>query len=136
MAILFISHNLSVVADTADVVCVMYGGRVVEYASVEDLFSGCYHPYTRGLISCIPRLGERKPRLTTIDDIITNPDQFRRLPGYRSGIIPWWPHMDPPEDVSEAPGQEYCLHEIDPGHWVGCWRTEYLRHHPERLPDI
>ncbi|MBT8486327.1 MAG: ABC transporter ATP-binding protein, partial [Phycisphaerae bacterium] len=66
MAILLITHDLGVVAQHADVVCVMYAGRVVEYASVRDLFESPAHPYTRGLFSAIPRLGARRPRLRTV----------------------------------------------------------------------
>ncbi|MCP4496699.1 MAG: ABC transporter ATP-binding protein, partial [Phycisphaeraceae bacterium] len=66
MGIMLITHNLGVVAENADVVCVMYAGRVVEYAKVYDLFDRPLHPYTRGLFNSIPRLGEAKHRLTTV----------------------------------------------------------------------
>src|SRR5690606_31046096 len=59
MAIMLITHALGVVAENADVVCVMYAGRVVEYATVLELFDNPMHPYTRGLLASIPRIGER-----------------------------------------------------------------------------
>jgi len=54
MGILFITHNLGVVAEIADTVAVMYGGRIVERATVEDLFDRPSHPYTRGLLASMP----------------------------------------------------------------------------------
>ena len=55
MGVLFITHNLGVVAEIADRVVVMYGGRVVEEAGVHALFGAPRHPYTRGLLACLPR---------------------------------------------------------------------------------
>jgi peptide/nickel transport system ATP-binding protein len=54
MSILFITHNLGVVAHHADDVAVMYAGRVVESAPVDDLFARPQHPYTQGLLACLP----------------------------------------------------------------------------------
>ena len=137
MGMMLITHDLGVVAENADVVCVMYAGRVVEYARVQPLFERSFHPYTRGLFSSIPKLDERKKRLTTVDQIIRNPDEFRKLPGAEKGVIPWWPTMPSPPDLAKSPGgSEYVLHEIEPDHWVGCWRTEYLEANPTRRPDI
>ena len=137
MAVMLITHDLGVVAETADVVCVMYAGRAVEYAAVYDLFEKAHHPYTRGLFSSIPKVGDDKRRLTTIDEVIGDPDQFKKLPGYDTGIVPWWPTMPPPADMATSPGgSDTVLHEIEPDHWVACWRTEHLEHHPSRRPDI
>jgi peptide/nickel transport system ATP-binding protein len=58
---LFITHNLGVVQYMADRVAIMYLGRIVEYASVEELFSKAKHPYTKSLLEAIPDLEERKP---------------------------------------------------------------------------
>ena len=58
---LFITHNLGVVQYMADRVAIMYLGRIVEYASVEELFSKAKHPYTKSLLEAIPNLEERKP---------------------------------------------------------------------------
>ncbi len=62
MAIIIITHDLGVVAETADVIAVMYAGRIVEYGSVEQIFSAPQHPYTWGLLKSIPRMD------TTRDD--------------------------------------------------------------------
>ncbi len=52
-------------------------------------------------------------------------------------MVPWWPTMPPPADLAETPGGvDSVLYEIEPHHWVGCWRTEQLRHHAMRPPDI
>ncbi len=66
MAILFVTHNLGVVADLCDRVAVMYAGRIVETASVFDLFESPRHPYTEGLLQAMPQLGERGQRLAAI----------------------------------------------------------------------
>ncbi|MFN8719491.1 MAG: ABC transporter ATP-binding protein [Rhodospirillales bacterium] len=60
MSILFITHNLGVVAEIAHEVAVMYAGRVVEQADARTLFAHPRHPYTRALLACTPRLGERR----------------------------------------------------------------------------
>ncbi len=71
-SILFITHDLGVVAGIADVVVVMYKGKVVEYASAKDLFKNPKHPYTKALLNSIPRPGRefRKKRLSTVDDSV------------------------------------------------------------------
>lgn len=66
MAVLFITHDLGVVAQLADWVCVMYAGQVVEIASVETLFENPAHPYTHGLFSCLPDPAKRFESLTPI----------------------------------------------------------------------
>ena len=81
MAIVIITHNMGVVAETADRVIVMYAGRVVEEARVESVFDAPRHPYTRGLLSCIPSLEGTARRLTAIPG--TLPDPRRRPPGCR-----------------------------------------------------
>jgi len=137
MAMMLITHDLGVVAENADVVCVMYAGRAVEYARVHDLFEKPCHPYTRGLLAAVPRLGERKRRLTTIDQVVGDPDEFRKLPDHDKGVIPWWPTMPPPQGLAATSnGGDSVLHEIEPDHWVGCWRTAHFEGQVSRRPDI
>jgi peptide/nickel transport system ATP-binding protein/oligopeptide transport system ATP-binding protein len=62
MAIILITHDMGVVAETADRVLVMYAGRIVEQARVEKLFDAPLHPYTRGLLDCVPTLEQEKVR--------------------------------------------------------------------------
>ncbi len=142
MGIMLITHDLGIVAGHADVVCVMYAGRVVEYAGVYELFRRPLHPYTRGLLSSIPRLGERRERLTTIRDVVENEAEFTRLSGAAQGVRPWWPWHSPPRDLvhdSAAAGAgDYALYEVEPEHWVGLWRTVAVvaGTRPTREPDL
>jgi oligopeptide/dipeptide ABC transporter ATP-binding protein len=73
MAILLITHDLAVIAETAHRVVVMYAGKIVEEASVRDLFASPMHPYTRGLMGSIPRLDETRDRLISIDGVVPSP---------------------------------------------------------------
>jgi oligopeptide/dipeptide ABC transporter ATP-binding protein len=66
MAILLVTHDLGVIAQTSQRVLVMYAGRIVEHASVRDLFARPLHPYTRGLLDSIPRSQDRRARLSPI----------------------------------------------------------------------
>jgi peptide/nickel transport system ATP-binding protein len=137
MGIMLITHNLGVVAENADVVCVMYAGRVVEYANVFELFDRPLHPYTRGLFNSIPSLRDSRSRLTTVDEVVRDPAQFRLLPGFRDGIVPWWPETPAavkPPTVAGAP--DYALHEIEPNRWVGVWRSEAVHAKPSRRPNL
>jgi oligopeptide/dipeptide ABC transporter ATP-binding protein len=76
MAILLITHDLGVVAENADTVAVMYASRVVEFATVEDLFDRPQHPYTEGLFRSVPKLGSDVSRLQTIAGNVPNPANF------------------------------------------------------------
>src|SRR5439155_18422874 len=76
MSILLITHDLGVVAENADVVNVMYASRIVESATVEDLFDHPQHPYTEGLFRSVPKLGAHAERLQTIAGPVPNPARF------------------------------------------------------------
>lgn len=67
MAILLITHNFGIVADFADRVAVMFRGKIVENGPTREVLQSPQHPYTRSLIACIPRLGAKQKRLTTIN---------------------------------------------------------------------
>jgi len=74
MAVLLVTHDLGVVAQRADEVAVMYAGRIVEQAPVERLFDAPLHPYTRGLLASVPKLGaERSRRLEAIPGMVPDP---------------------------------------------------------------
>jgi oligopeptide/dipeptide ABC transporter ATP-binding protein len=77
LAMLLITHDLGVVAETADRVAVMYAGKIVEQAFVRELFKRPRHPYTEGLLRAVPRLDEsgeeKKRRLQTIEGVVPNP---------------------------------------------------------------
>ncbi len=70
MAVILITHDLGVVAETADKVIVMYCGRVVEQADVKELFKAPKHPYTKGLIESIPKLSDDRERLYMIKGMV------------------------------------------------------------------
>src|SRR3954454_3615490 len=76
MAIMLITHDLGVVAENADVVAVMYASRVVECATVEDLFDKPKDPYTEALFKSVPKLGAHVERLDTISGTVPNPARF------------------------------------------------------------
>ena len=78
-ALLLITHDLGVVAETVDEVVVMYAGRIVETGTVEEVLLEPRHPYTRGLLSSIPSRGKRGQRLSVIKGVVPNP--FRMPPG-------------------------------------------------------
>jgi oligopeptide transport system ATP-binding protein len=63
MGLVLISHDLGVVAENTDRVCVMYGGRIVEDAPIDDIFDAPAHPYTKGLLAALPELGHRRAEL-------------------------------------------------------------------------
>ncbi len=71
-AVILITHDLGVVAELADRVAVMYAGRIVEYTTVQKLFTNPRHPYTRGLIASIPLLGKVTKRLEVIPGSVPN----------------------------------------------------------------
>ncbi|MCC5822607.1 MAG: ABC transporter ATP-binding protein [Phycisphaerales bacterium] len=138
MGVMLITHDLGVVAENADVVCVMYAGRIVEFATVYELFDNPMHPYTRGLLASIPKIHERNERLVTIKEVVENPAQFRQLPGAEQGVTPWWPWNDAPKDLKPRPepAGDYALRLVKPDHWVGCWRTEALADDNSPPPEL
>ena len=70
MAVLLITHNFAIIPGLAKNVAVMYRGKVVEYGDTEQILRDPQHPYTKALIACIPRLGDKRRRLQTIESII------------------------------------------------------------------
>lgn len=80
LAVLLITHDLGVVAETVDRVCVMYTGKIVEESNVEELFADPKHPYTRGLLNSVPKLTDavtaRHSRLQTIEGMVPSPTQL------------------------------------------------------------
>jgi ABC-type dipeptide/oligopeptide/nickel transport system ATPase component len=67
MAIMLITHNFGIIQNIADRVIVMFRGKIVEQGATAEVLDNPQHPYTQALIDCIPKIGERRERLTTID---------------------------------------------------------------------
>ena len=110
-AILFITHDLAVIAQVADRVAVMYAGKIVETAPVEEIFKNPAHPYTERLLECRPRRDLRGKTLETITGIVPSPKDY--APGCR--FCDRCPHVfEPCHDV--VPEQV----EIASGHLVSC----------------
>jgi len=113
MAIMLITHDLGVVAEMAHDVVVMYAGKIVEQADAETVFERPHHPYTKGLIASIPRLGERRTRLEVIKGTVPNP---LNLP---SGCLfkRRCPYAMPICDTAPP------FQQVEPGHFSRCWLT-------------
>ena len=129
MSIMLITHDLGVVAENADVVAVMYAGRVVEYGSVHDVFDNPLHPYTRGLFDSMPILGSSKHRLRTIEGNVPNPAD---LP---TGC-PFHPRCRSFEGDTHCTTNDPPLHEIAPGHWASCWHVDGHEQAKATRPDV
>jgi ABC-type dipeptide/oligopeptide/nickel transport system ATPase component len=137
LGMILITHDLGVVAQHADVVCVMYAGRVVEYARTLDLFERPLHPYTRGLLHAAPRLGSPRERLVTIREVIDDESAFR-LHGHTPDVRPWWPHHAGPANVqrSDSPASDSVLARVAPQRLIALWRTPDALSLPAPCPDL
>ena len=114
MSMIIITHDMGVVAETADNIAVMYAGQLVEYAPALDLFDRSEHPYTEALLAALPQLegeGIREGRLTAIPglppSLIDPPDACR--------FAPRCPYADTQDSCTR---EEPALREIRTGHWV------------------
>ena len=112
LAMIFVTHDLGIVARICDRVAVMYGGRIVEIGPVRRIFKSPAHPYTRALLEAIPRLGTRRDRLTTIEG---QPPDLAKLPA-GCAFAPRCPHAVD-RCRAEAPGETM----VAPDHATRCW---------------
>lgn len=114
--IILITHDLGVVAETADRVAVMYAGQFVEVADVYSLFNNPKHPYTRSLLKSIPQSNEmvddETGELHVIQGTVPNIVNLPRTGCRFAHRVPWLP-----EDAHE---ENPTMHEVEPGHWVRC----------------
>jgi oligopeptide/dipeptide ABC transporter ATP-binding protein len=114
-AILFITHDLGVIASMADDVAVMYLGKIVEIGPVRPIFHNPRHPYTQGLMNSIPSLtSKKKKRLVAIDGVLPDPLEAPQGCGFRTRC----------PRAEEVCSREFpVLREVAPGHRVACWLT-------------
>ncbi|WP_042667201.1 ABC transporter ATP-binding protein [Desulfurococcus amylolyticus] len=111
LSIILISHDLSLIAEIADKIAIMYGGEIIEYGPSEVIYNRPMHPYTIGLLGSIPRLHGELRDLTWIPGF--PPDLANPPPGCR--FMPRCPKAF--NKCSEKPP----LVEVEPGHYVKCW---------------
>jgi peptide/nickel transport system ATP-binding protein len=114
MSVLLITHDLGVVAETCDQVAVMYAGKIVEYAPVNELFENPKHPYTHGLFRSLPSLSDRKDKLEAIPGTVPNPLDFPSGCRFRTRC----------PLAQELCKEEPPLRELAPHHFVACHFAE------------
>jgi oligopeptide/dipeptide ABC transporter ATP-binding protein len=112
LAMIFVTHNLGIVARICDTVAVMYAGRIVELGPVRRIFERPAHPYTQALLGSIPRLGTKVERLTAIEG---QPPDLATLPG-GCAFVPRCPHAMA-RCRAEAPPEI----PVGAGHATRCW---------------
>ena len=117
MSILLITHDLGIVSSMADHVAIMYASKVVEYGSYDNIFENPRHPYTLGLFTSIPIIGEKKENLYVIPGSVPNPLAFPE--GCK-----FWPRCVFAEDICSS--QEPVSEEIGRGHKVSCHFKEKI----------
>ena len=112
MSVVLITHDLGVVGEVCDRLLVMYAGEIIESASVDDLFDNPKHPYTRGLLHSVPKLGPTvKDRMKPLDG--APPDLIAMPPGCRFA-----PRCPKTFDLCK---DEPTLKEVGPNHKCACW---------------
>jgi oligopeptide/dipeptide ABC transporter ATP-binding protein len=112
LALIFITHNLGIVAKMCDVVAVMYAGRLVESGPVRQIFNNPAHPYTQALIESIPRLGDSAVKLTAIDG--QPPDPAALPPGCAF-------HPRCPKAMEQCRGEAPPIFKLGAEHSTACW---------------
>ena len=112
-AILLITHDLAVIAETCDRVIVMYGGKIQEIATVDELFKNPLHPYTKALMDSIPKMDEKVDRLKALKGMV--PSILEMGDGCKLCS-----RFDPEDCACAGTGEEPDLIEATPNHFVRC----------------
>ena len=112
LSVILVSHNLGLVAEIADRIAVMYGGKMMEIASATEIFDQAMHPYTNGLMACVPNILLEQSELPTMPgsppDLVNPPAGCRFAE--RCSVAKTICHQKPPR-----------LQEYSPGHSTACW---------------
>ncbi|MDP6636212.1 MAG: ABC transporter ATP-binding protein [Phycisphaerae bacterium] len=127
LAVLLITHDLAVVAETAHRVGVMYASKMVETTDVTSLFNDPLHPYTQGLFRSLPRLGTRTARLETIAGNVPNPLNFPTGCKFH-------PRCHVGNSLQRCQTEEPALKQVRPGHWCACWECPGYNDTPPPTP--
>ncbi|MFH1246079.1 MAG: ABC transporter ATP-binding protein [Candidatus Omnitrophota bacterium] len=114
MAVLLITHDLGIVAEVADRVCIMYAGRIVEQASVLEIFNQAKHPYTQGLLNSIPGRRNPRERLLAIPGTVPHPAD-------KPAGCPFHPRC--PQADKRCREELPQVKQIDEKHSVCCWKV-------------
>jgi oligopeptide/dipeptide ABC transporter ATP-binding protein len=114
MSVILITHDLAVVAENADDVVVMYASKIVETGVVESIFDEPLHPYTRGLLRSLPRIGGKKDRLEVIGGNVPDPLNFPKGCKFH-------PRCPIGFDDARCKKHEPQLREVKSGRCVACW---------------
>ena len=117
-SVLFITHDLGVIAELCDTVIVMYMGHILEQAPVAELFAHPRHPYTQGLIDAIPGITKERAPLKTIKGMVPNPTE--KIEG--CGFWPRCPYVS--ERCKKEMPEEIMVDTVPDEHWVRCWLYE------------
>jgi len=124
MGVIIITHDLGVIAEVSDMVCVMYASKVAEYGTADQIFYNSKHPYTIGLLNSIPKLSAGHKKLATIDGSVPAPTNYPAGCHFCTrctfAIDKCWNEQPP-------------LFEIEPGHTSACWRTAEIDKFKEQL---
>ncbi len=117
-ALLLITHNLGIVAENCDNVAVIYGGEIVEYGSVRELFKNPCHPYSIGLFGAIPDVNAKKDRLTPIAGIMPEPSELPEGCKF---------HTRCPYATEECKSGEVPQENLGGTHWCRCHHIAQVR---------
>ncbi|NIA58041.1 ABC transporter ATP-binding protein [Bacillus pacificus] len=128
MGVILITHDLSVVAETADRVVVMYAGQIVETGTVEEIFNNPLHPYTQSLLNSIPSAYAEKEKLHVIQGVVPTLAKLPRTGCRFQARIPWIR----PDQHEENP----ILHEAKADHWVRCTCYKHFNFQDKKGDDV
>ena len=112
ISVILITHDLTVIAELANKVAIMYAGKIVEYGTAEQIYENPQHPYTQALLKAIPRLRGPVEKLYWIPG--SPPDLRAPPPGCR-----FYPRCDRVMEICRK--EEPPVTEVEPGHYVACW---------------